>query len=154
MDDILKRDKAFNWSDEEIRTDLLQQRMEKAIGEELKNTATVIAKTGVFDTVDKLYGTKPGETPPVAPGETTEPAGAELGGLGAELGAPSGPELGGAEAEGGTPPPGEITPESTNKRDMNILVESDSFSSKFLDLGVAQQSLGKIGEELDKLLNS
>jgi hypothetical protein len=37
---------------------------------------------------------------------------------------------------------------------MNILVESDSFSSKFLDLGVAQQSLGKIGEELDKLLNS
>jgi hypothetical protein len=144
----------FNWSDEEIRTDLLQQRMEKAIGEELKNTATVIAKTGVFDTVDKLYGTKPGETPPAAPGETTEPAGAELGGLGAELGAPSGPELGGAEAEGGTPPPGEITPESTNKRDMNILVESDAFSSKFLDLGVAQQSLGKIGEELDKLLNS
>jgi hypothetical protein len=144
----------FNWSDEEIRTDLLQQRMEKAIGEELKNTATVIAKTGVFDTVDKLYGTKPGETPPAAPGETTEPAGAELGGLGAEFGAPSGPELGGAEAEGGTPPPGEITPESTNKRDMNILVESDSFSSKFLDLGVAQQSLGKIGEELDKLLNS
>ncbi len=144
----------FNWSDEEIRTDLLQQRMEKAIGEELKNTATVIAKTGVFDTVDKLYGTKPGETPPAAPGETTEPAGAELGGLGAELGAPSGPELGGAEAEGGTPPAGEITPESTNKRDMNILVESDAFSSKFLDLGVAQQSLGKIGEELDKLLNS
>jgi hypothetical protein len=144
----------FNWSDEEIRTDLLQQRMEKAIGEELKNTATVIAKTGIFDTVDKLYGTKPGEVPAAAPGETTEPAGAELGGLGAEFGAPEGPELGGAEAEGGIPPAGEITPESVKQKDMNILIESDAFSSKFLDLGVAQQSLGKIGEELDKLLNS
>jgi hypothetical protein len=144
----------FNWSDEEIRTDLLQQRMEKAIGEELKNTATVIAKTGIFDTVDKLYGTKPGEVPAAAPGETTEPAGAELGGLGTEFGAPEGPELGGAEAEGGIPPAGEITPESVKQKDMNILIESDAFSSKFLDLGVAQQSLGKIGEELDKLLNS
>jgi hypothetical protein len=145
----------FNWSDEEIRTDLLQQRMEKAIGEELKNTATVISKTGVFDTVDKLYGTKPGETPPAAPGETTEPAGAELGGLGAELGAPTGPELGGAEAEGGAPEPGgEVTPESVSMRDMNILVENDAFSSKYLDLGVGQQSLGQIEEELKKLLNS
>jgi len=145
----------FNWSDEEIRTDLLQQRMEKAIGEELKNTATVISKTGVFDTVDKLYGTKPGDTPPAAPGETTEPAGAELGGLGAELGAPTGPELGGAEAEGGAPElGGEVTPESVNKKDMNILVENDMFSSKYLDLGVGQQSLGQIEEELKKLLNS
>jgi len=145
----------FNWSDEEIRTDLLQQRMEKAIGEELKNTATVISKTGVFDTVDKLYGTKPGETPPAAPGETTEPAGAELGGLGAELGAPTGPELGGAEVEGGAPEPGgEVTPESVSMRDMNILVENDAFSSKYLDLGVGQQSLGQIEEELKKLLNS
>jgi hypothetical protein len=62
--------------------------------------------------------------------------------------------LGGAEAEGGIPPAGEITPESVKQKDMNILIESDAFSSKFLDLGVAQQSLGKIGEELDKLLNS
>jgi hypothetical protein len=144
----------FNWSDEEIRTDLLQQRMEKAIGEELKNTATVISKTGVFDTIDKLYGTKPSDVPATSAGETTEPAGAELGGLGAELGAPSGPEFGGAEEMGGGPETGDLTPESTNKRDLNILIESDAFSSKFIDLGIAQQSLGKIGEELDKLLNS
>ena len=145
----------FSWSDEDIRTDLLQQRMEKAIGEELKNTATVIAKTGVFDTVDKLYGTKPGDVPATAPGETTEPAGAELGGLGAELGAPTGPELGGAETEGGGPEiGGEVTPESVSKRDMNILIENDAFSSKYLDLGVGQQSLGQIEEELKKLLNS
>jgi hypothetical protein len=28
------------------------------------------------------------------------------------------------------------------------------YGNKFLDLGVGQQSLGKMGEELDKLLNS
>jgi hypothetical protein len=144
----------FAWSDEDIRTDLLQQRMEKAIGEELKNTATVISKTGVFDTVDKLYGTKPSDVPVTAAGETTEPAGAELGGLGDDLGAMTGPQLGGAEEMGGPPEGGELTPESTTQRDMNILIESDTFSSRFLDLGVAQQSLGKIEEELDKLLNS
>jgi hypothetical protein len=144
----------FAWSDEDIRTDLLQQRMEKAIGEELKNTATVISKTGVFDTVDKLYGTKPSDVPVTAAGETTEPAGAELGGLGDDLGAMTGPQLGGAEEMGGSPEGGELTPESTTQRDMNILIESDIFSSRFLDLGVAQQSLGKIEEELDKLLNS
>jgi len=144
----------FAWSDEDIRTDLLQQRMEKAIGEELKNTATVISKTGVFDTVDKLYGTKPSDVPVTAAGETTEPAGAELGGLGDDLGAMTGPQLGGAEEMGGSPEGGELTPESTTQRDMNILIESDTFSSRFLDLGVAQQSLGKIEEELDKLLNS
>jgi hypothetical protein len=144
----------FAWSDEDIRTDLLQQRMEKAIGEELRNTATVISKTGVFDTVDKLYGTKPSDVPVTAAGETTEPAGAELGGLGDDLGAMTGPQLGGAEEMGGSPEGGELTPESTTQRDMNILIESDTFSSRFLDLGVAQQSLGKIEEELDKLLNS
>lgn len=139
----------FGWSDDDIRTDLLQQRMEKAIGEELKNTATVITKTGVFDTVDKLYGTKPSDVPVTAAGETTEPAGALSGGLGDV----SSPDLSSAEDLGGAPS-GELTPESMRQKDMNILVETDTFSSKFLDLGVAQQSLGKIGEELDKLLNS
>ena len=74
----------FGWSDDEIRTDLLQQRMERAIGEELKNTPTVIVKTGIFDTLDKLYGTKDGAGAPAAPpGEVSEPAATDLpGGLG------------------------------------------------------------------------
>ena len=37
---------------------------------------------------------------------------------------------------------------------MNILIESDMWGNKFLDLGVGQQSLGEIEDELDKLLNS
>lgn len=154
----------FNWSDDEIRTDLLQQRMERAIGEELKNTPTVISKTGLFDQLDKLYGNKPGEGAPQAPpGETSEPAAAAFGGgtfdAGPELGGDLGAELGGETPEAGgaeTPAPeeGEITPESVNSKDMNLLIERDLYGSEFLNLGVAQQSLGKIEEELDKLLNS
>jgi len=151
----------FNFSDEEIRLDLLQQRLERAIGEELKQTPVVISKTGLFDTIDKLYGTKgSGETTAqaTAAGEESVPPPSMPGGLsdlGGETGAPDlGSEIpaAGEEAAAATAG-GEITPES-KKRDMNILIESDMWSSKFLDLGVGQQSLGEIGDELDKLLNS
>jgi hypothetical protein len=37
---------------------------------------------------------------------------------------------------------------------MNLLIENDLYGKKYLNLGVAQQKLGKIEEELDKLLNS
>jgi len=46
----------FNWSDEDIRQDLLEQRMEKAASAEMENTSKVIKHTGMFDKVDKLYG--------------------------------------------------------------------------------------------------
>ena len=151
----------FNWSDDEIRTDLLQQRMERAIGEELKNTPTVISKTGLFDQLDKLYGNKPGEGAPQAPpGETSEPAAAAFGGGGfdasADLGGDLGGDLTGETPDLGTTTPeeGEITPESTQNKDMNILIETGLYGNQFLNLGIAQQSLGKIEEELDKLLNS
>jgi hypothetical protein len=35
-----------------------------------------------------------------------------------------------------------------------MLIETDLYGSRFLNLGIAQQSLGKIDEELNKLLNS
>jgi len=149
----------FNFSDEEIRLDLLQQRLERAIGEELKQTPVVISKTGLFDTIDKLYGSKGGggETTAqaTAAGEETVPPPSMPSGLGAEPELP-GVDLGGEGAPpelGGEAPAGEITPESKNK-DMNILIESDMWGNKFLDLSVGQQSLGQIEDELDKLLNS
>jgi len=151
----------FNWSDDEIRTDLLQQRMERAIGEELKNTPTVISKTGIFDQLDTLYGNKPGEGAPQAPpGEVSEPAAAAFGGgggipdLGTELGGELGGEIPGGAPEAPAPAEGEVTPESVSDRDMNMLIETDLYGSHYLNLGIAQQSLGKIEEELDKLLNS
>jgi hypothetical protein len=46
----------MGWSDDEIKDDLLQQRMEKAASAELANTAGVIKHTGMFDKVDRIYG--------------------------------------------------------------------------------------------------
>ena len=147
----------FGWSDEEIRLDLQQQRIERAVGEELKATPTVITKTGLFDNIDKLYGNTTGGTATAA---TTTTGGEEsLGGGGGFETAP--PPTGGEEvappppAEGGAPE-GEaaVTPESKMKN-MNLLVESNLIEgSKFLNFGQAQESLGEISKELDKLLNS
>ena len=154
----------FGFSDEEIRLDLQQQRIERAVGEELKATPTVITKTGIFDNIDKLYGNTSGGT--ATTGAATTPGGGEElgGGMGAFSAPPpsGGEELGGLPPEGGAgevapPPPtgGEVTPESLMARNMNLLVESNIIEgSKFIDLGQAQESLGEISKELDKLLNS
>ena len=152
----------FGFSDEEIRLDLQQQRIERAVGEELKATPTVITKTGLFDNIDKLYGNNSGST--ANAGATTTPGGEELGGGMGAFSAPpptGGEELGTAPppSEGGEVPPpsegGEVTPESRMERNMNLLVESNIIEgSSFIDLGQAQDSLGEISKQLDKLLNS
>ena len=46
----------LNWSDDEIKQDLLEQRMEKAVSIEMENTGNVIKHTGTFDKVDSIYG--------------------------------------------------------------------------------------------------
>jgi hypothetical protein len=148
----------FGFSDEEIRLDLQQQRIERAVGEELKATPTVITKTGLFDNIDKLYGNPSGATANAVATTTGEE---ELGGgLGAF--SPPPPSSGGEEippppAESTEIPPpagGEVTPES-KMASMNILLENTlTRGAKFLDLGHGQESLGEISKELDKLLNS
>jgi hypothetical protein len=146
----------FNWSDEEIRLDLQQQRIERAVGEELKATPTVITKSGIFDNIDKLYGNNSGGTANAS--ATT--GGDEGGSTGMEaFSAP--PPSGGGEPplppEGGEAPApagGEVTPES-KIANMNILLESNfGQNSRFLNLSQGQDSLGEISKELDKLLNS
>ncbi len=46
----------LGWSDDDIKQDLLEQRMEKAAAAELLNSANVIKHTGMFDIVDRVYG--------------------------------------------------------------------------------------------------
>jgi hypothetical protein len=141
----------FNFSDDEIRTDLLQQRLERAIGEELKQTPTVISKTGLFDNIDKLYGqssggtvTPPSETPM---GGDLEPLSPEFGAEGGETPAPPPPPPPGGEGEAA------VTPESKIER-LNILVENNVLEGKsFINLSQGRDSLGEIDKELDKLLN-
>jgi len=137
----------LGFSDEEIRLDLQQQRLEKAVATELEATPTVITKTGIFDTIDKLYGGNTGSTENAQSGE-------EMGGEG---GAPPPPpsDFGGGELPP-APEPSGITPESkTKKENLNILLENDDLMSEdsFIDLSRGSNSLGDIEDELDKLLN-
>jgi hypothetical protein len=147
----------FNWSDEEIRLDLQQQRIERAVGEELKATPTVITKTGLFDNIDKLYGNTSGATANAAATTDSEDTGAvpSFGGGGFETAPPpAGEEAPPAGGETAPPPAGEVTPES-KRANMNILLENNfAEKSRFLNLNQGQDSLGEISKELDKLLNS
>ena len=145
----------FNWSDEEIKLDLQQQRIERAVGEELKATPTVITKTGVFDNIDKIYGNQSGGTTTTT---SSEVGGEPPMGMGApDMGAPDmgAPDMGAPEtAAPETGGESSVTPESKNKN-MNLLVESNLIEgNSVINLGQAQDSLGEISKELDKLLNS
>ena len=129
----------FGFSDDEIKLELQQIRMERAVSAELDNTATIITNTGIFDTVDKLYK-------PVTGG--TLSAGAPP----AEGGAPP-------PAEGGAPPPPEggapPIPESYKKDKNKLILESlnDDFDEdEFLDFQKVNGSLGLMEDELNKLL--
>jgi hypothetical protein len=144
----------LGFSDEDIKLDLQQQRIQTAIAKEIELTPEVIKHTGFFDQLDKLYGVKPsGSTDTTA----TETESSSESGLGGDFGGgfessppsspppPPGPEPGG---EAG------VTPEGREDR-MNLLIESDVwFGDDYLDLGKARESLGEMSKELDKLLNS
>jgi hypothetical protein len=51
----------MKWSDKEIEENLEELRLERALAAELERTTQIIKKTGLFDTVDNLYG-EPGAT--------------------------------------------------------------------------------------------
>ena len=81
----------FNWSDDEIKLDLEQQRLERAATAELEKTPEVITKTGFFTKIDKLYGDI--LTPKA---EDSSAGGDEAGGFGGdETGGFGGDEAGG-----------------------------------------------------------
>ena len=48
----------LGFTDEDIKLDIQRQRIEKAVGAEIENTPNIITKTGIFDTLDKLYANK------------------------------------------------------------------------------------------------
>lgn len=120
----------LNFTDNEIKEDLLQQRIERALGIELQKTEQIIQNTKFFDEVDKIYGIPNatytqnvdgtsvggeggeggsgiggGDFSDIGGGLGAEEGGGEEGGLEAAGGIEAGGEAGGAEAGGG----GEIT---------------------------------------------
>lgn len=76
----------LGWSDDEIKQDLLEQRMEKAAAAELANTGAVIKHTGMFDIVDRIYGDYKAALEGGGGGAEGAEGGAEGGGGGGGLG--------------------------------------------------------------------
>jgi hypothetical protein len=77
----------FNWSADDIRLDLEQQRLERAAGAELEATPEVIKSTGLFTKIDKLYGEIKGDVESQSPEgdvETTDEGG--FGDMGGDAG--------------------------------------------------------------------
>jgi hypothetical protein len=106
-------------SDEEIRTDLEQQRLEKAAAAELEQTANVIKKTGIFDKVDQLYGDFDALISKAGEGEVTE--GGEMGAEG-EMGGDMGMEPPTGET-GPTSPTGPTATTESQKKNDKLLLE-------------------------------
>jgi uncharacterized membrane protein YgcG len=133
----------LGWSDEEIKKDFLEQRLEKAAASEIENTSAVIKHTGMFDEVDEVYGDINVALSGGGAGEGSEEGGDSIGGGGGGgfggggglggLETPEGgeeiPAEGGEEApvEGGEEAPAE-TPEETlaetMKRTDKLLTEN------------------------------
>ena len=135
----------LGFSDEEIRLDVQQQRIERAVYAELEKTAEVITKTGLFDNIDKLYGKK-----------DSEPAGtAPEGGAGAP------PDMGGAPPDmgGGAPPPPaggapEMPSERLVRKDLDLLLEETLMNgSDYMDLSKGRISLDLIDKKLKDLID-
>jgi hypothetical protein len=133
---------VLGFSDEEIKLDLQQQRIEKAVGAELTNTATIITHSGIFDNVDKLYGNKSGST--ANAGGAPPPPGGDEGG-GESMPPPPPPEPGGGAG---------MTPESFKRDNLKILLESNSLTDEdsYIDLSKGKNSLGEMEAQLSKLL--
>lgn len=129
-------------SDSEVILDLQQQRLERAIGFELTNTQNVIKRSGVFDNVDAKYGVPESER---VEGGATPEGGADMGGMGADMGTTAPPP---PPAEGGEAP----LSESKKEKILNMLGEGTDINDLF-DMNKAQQNIYEIENKIKDILN-
>lgn len=100
----------MKWSDKDIKENFEEIRLEKALAAEYEKTAQIIKRTGIFDTVDRIYG-EPGAEYQEEQGGGQEggPDGGPMGGVGFgggldDFGAPGGDEGLEVGGEEGTEP--------------------------------------------------
>ena len=111
----------MGWSEKEIKDNLEEIRLEKGISAELEKTSQIIKRTGLFDTVDRMYG-EPGaeyQDDMQQQGNPMEGGGAPMGGGGPiggddfgsgldDLGMPGGDEEGDISGLEGSEPTAEM----------------------------------------------
>jgi len=146
------RKEILGMSEEDIRNDLEQQRLEKAAAAEMEQTANVIKKTGIFDRVDKLYGDFSALTG-AAPAEGGEEGGGDTGGEMAGFGGESGglesaaDSLAGGEASAAET---ETAVESTKDKKENLLLEQEKRKYEEKVKKYQGMYLNRLMESLDK----
>ena len=89
----------MKWSEKDIKNNLEEIRLEKAISAELEKTGQIIKKTGLFDTVDRIYGEPGAKYMDDAQGGMPQDGGGIGGGM--MGGAPPSGDLGGASTDFG-----------------------------------------------------
>ena len=89
----------MKWSEKDIKNNLEEIRLEKAISAELEKTAQIIKKPGLFDTVDRIYGEPGAKYMDDAQGGMPQDGGGIGGGM--MGGAPPSGDLGGASTDFG-----------------------------------------------------
>lgn len=145
----------MKWSDKEIKENLEEIRLEKGIAAELEKTAQIIKKTGIFDTVDRIYG-EPGaeymdDQQGGMPGQGG-PGGGGGGGMGApppaptdfgsemdNLGAPGAEDTGDMAGQEGSIPTtdmgtegAEQPNESINRKGKKVITEQSNLFEQYL----------------------
>ena len=140
---------VLGFSDEEIKLDLQQQRFEKAIADELGKTAEIIKKTGVFNSIDKLYGDI----------EKTEEEGGETAGEGGDEFATGAEGLPGPEET--SPPEAELDAEPAAEsykveKDLPLILENKGIDLPNLKEMTKRTNLDidKINKEIDDLVDN
>jgi hypothetical protein len=145
-------------SDDEIKLDIQQQRIEKAVAAELEKTPEVISKTGLFSNIDKLYGNKVDQDQGEQEGETSEPSDAGFGDLGG-----GGPDLGGGAPDLGADLGGDLGDEGgtdetpiesfVKNKDLDLILEDSLLTgTDSIDLSRGSEELLEIEKKLNKLL--
>ena len=142
----------MKWSDKDIKENFEEIRLEKGIAAELEKTTQIIKKTGIFDTVDRIYGEPGAEYMDDQQGGMGDAQGGDMGGGGGMapppdmggdiggdlegLGAPGANDQGDISGQEGTVPTQDMPTESLSRTKKPLLTEGrkslDSMFDEYL----------------------
>ena len=112
------------------------------MGTELNNTAKIIARSGVFDEVDKKYGIPEGERQELESGgvEGESPDG----GMGGDMGSPPPPPVGDE---------GPLSESTKKSKILGMLGDSEKSFDELFDIDKAQRNIYEIENKLKDIIN-
>ena len=132
----------MKWSDKEIEENLEELRLEKALAAELEKTNQIIQRTGIFDSVDNIYGEPDAEYGQSQEGEEGQEGGAPMGGGGGSIG---GMDFG-DEME--SPDEGDFENGAEGEMDMETAAGEDNMEMPESEGASDESAGGNLGEKI------